>query len=112
LASFQPTHFLVQLLLPTRDNEGQTFSADVWEKVKDVLLDRFGGLTAYTRSPAEGFWAPTPGQKWRDDVFIVEVIAENLDRQWWRSFKAELEVALRQEQLVVRALPMDDLSGE
>ena len=38
-----------------------------------------------------------------DDLVIYEVMADDLDRGWWRSYRAELEQRFRQEQLIVRA---------
>jgi hypothetical protein len=45
---------LMQILLPVYDNVGQRFSTDYYNQVR--LADMFGGLTAYTRAPAEGLW--------------------------------------------------------
>jgi hypothetical protein len=40
---------------------------------------------------------------------IVEVMTPELDPAWWADFRQRLERQLRQEQLVIRALPMDVL---
>lgn len=104
-----PTHFLVELLLPLKDNSGRPFPPMVWERVKNALVERFGGVTAYTRSAAEGIWGPAPGEKSRDDVFVVEVLAKDLERDWWRDSCDELEKILQQEKLMVRAVPAIDL---
>ena len=45
---------LIQLLLPVRDNEGVPFGTDPLAEVTRTLSKRFGGITAYTRAPAEG----------------------------------------------------------
>ena len=47
---------LIQILLPTYDNEGHKFSQDIYGRIGNELVARFSGLTAYTRSPAEGSW--------------------------------------------------------
>jgi hypothetical protein len=45
--------YLVQVLLPVYDNEGGRFPIDYYDEVRVKLTDLFGGLTAYTRAPAE-----------------------------------------------------------
>ncbi|MEP6872276.1 MAG: hypothetical protein ABI939_10565, partial [Anaerolineaceae bacterium] len=44
----------VEILLPVRDNAGQAFPKNSFESVKNELTQRFSGLTAFTRLPAEG----------------------------------------------------------
>lgn len=50
-----PLH-LVQILLPLFDNEGEAIPQLHFRRVAEELADRFGGLTAFTRAPAEGRW--------------------------------------------------------
>ena len=68
---------LVQILLPVRDNRGRKFKGELYSDVHSVLVRRFGGLTAYTRSPARGLWK-SEGSTKRDDMIIVEVMAKPL----------------------------------
>jgi hypothetical protein len=93
---------LVQMLLPVYDNNRRRFSKDQYEEVRTKLTERFGGLTAYTRAPAEGLWGTGSAVK-KDDIVVVEVMVESLDRGWWRDYRRELERLFRQEQIVVRA---------
>ncbi|MET0398000.1 MAG: hypothetical protein ABW277_14460 [Longimicrobiaceae bacterium] len=65
---------LVQILLPVRDNEGRAFGRDAFARVRGELTDRFGGVTAHLRSPAEGAWRDPGGEVDRDDVVILEVM--------------------------------------
>ncbi|HEX8387207.1 MAG TPA: hypothetical protein VF576_13535 [Rubricoccaceae bacterium] len=95
--------YLVQLLLPLSDNTGQPFPAAHYDGVRDELTRRFGGLTAYTRAPAEGLWGTDAERADRDDVVVYEVMADVLDRAWWASFRAELEREFAQDEIVVRA---------
>lgn len=101
--------YLVQMLLPVADNDGQPFALHVWEDLKTALIEQFGGVTAYTRAPAEGVWAPPNGEQRRDDIFIVEVIVDQLDVPWWHAVRRRLEAGLRQGKIVIRALPMTPL---
>ncbi len=77
--------------------------------VRDELAKRFGGVTAFRRSPAEGVWREGEGDVSRDEVVIFEVMTEQLDRQWWASYREELERRFRQEQIVIRATKVEQL---
>jgi hypothetical protein len=44
----------VEILLPLRDNSGRPFAAETYAEVRQILTERFGGLTAFPRSPAQG----------------------------------------------------------
>lgn len=94
---------LVQLLLPLYDQEGHRFPPAKYEAVRVELTDRFGGVTAYLRAPAEGLWQEPDGDVQRDDVVIHEVMVEELDRSWWGAYRERLRVSFAQEALVVRA---------
>jgi hypothetical protein len=93
---------LVQILLPLYDNDGRHFPNDQYHQIRIKLTERFGGLTAYTRAPAEGLWETGSTVK-RDDIVVVEVMVESLDRGWWRDYRRELEQLFTQDQIVVRA---------
>ena len=94
---------LIEILLPLADNEGKPFAAGLHSAVRDELAEHFGGVTAFTRSPAEGLWKEGDGEPDRDDIVILEVMADWLDRGWWRDYRAQLEARFRQEEIVVRA---------
>jgi hypothetical protein len=100
--------FLVELLLPLYDNEGRRFGAGEFDRVRDELAEQFGGVTAFRRAPAEGVWKEG-GEVSRDRVVIFEVMADALDRAWWREYRAQLESRFRQEKLVVRATEFEEL---
>ena len=94
--------WLVTLLLPLFDNQGRPFGDDLFGAVRRELAERFGGLTAYTRAPAEGVWREA-GRTQKDDVVVLEVMADDLDRTWWAGYRGELEARFRQDEIVVRA---------
>ena len=94
---------LVQLLLPLYDNHGRRLDAGLFAQVRDELVERFGGLTAYTRAPASGVWEEADGDTVHDDIVIYEVMVETLDDAWWRDFRARTEQRFGQDELVVRA---------
>jgi hypothetical protein len=62
----------------------------------------FGGLTAYSPAPAEGFWDSGSTVK-RDDILVAEVMVDSLDRTWWKEYRRELENLFQQDQIVFRA---------
>jgi hypothetical protein len=100
---------LVQLLLPLYDNDGRRFDEAPFAAVRRELTARFGGVTAYTRSPATGLWKKDEGTVDRDEVVIVEVMVDELDRSWWRGYGRELAERFRQDSIVVRAIAVDTL---
>ncbi|MGQ7793774.1 hypothetical protein ACUN0C_15310 [Faunimonas sp. B44] len=93
---------LVQILLPVRDNSGRLFGAPAFDRVRGELTERFGGLTAFTRAPAEGLWREG-GSTSVDDIAVLEVMAETLDRAWWTAYREDLQRRFAQEVIVVRA---------
>jgi hypothetical protein len=93
---------LVQILLPAYDNAGRPFPTEHYNDVRTKLTDRFGGLTSYSRAPAEGLWDSGSTVR-RDDIVVVEVMVESLDRTWWKNYRIELEQLFRQDQMVIRA---------
>src|ERR1700712_1873129 len=93
---------LVEILLPLHDNTGQSFEPEKYAEVQQHLTERFGGLTAFTRSPAQGTTTET-GKPVHDDIVVFEVMTEALDVSWWASYRLRLEREFRQDQIVIRA---------
>ena len=50
------SQYLVQVLLPTHRRNGASVAAEEFARVRVELTERFGGVTAYSRSPATGLW--------------------------------------------------------
>jgi hypothetical protein len=103
--------FIVQLILPIYGNDGRVFPEEFSKRVRTELTEKFGGLTAYTRAPAEGTWRDDEGRTQRDDVVIVEVMTPTLDGAWWRRYANELASRFEQQELVVRAMEFQDFTG-
>ena len=93
---------VVQILLPLSDNAGVPFADAALEAIRQELVNQCGGLTAFTRAPAEGVWAQD-GHHTKDDIVVVEVMADELDLEWWNAFRKRVERELRQERLILRA---------
>jgi hypothetical protein len=100
--------YLVQFLLPLRDNEGRAFTRADFERVRTELTERFGGVTAFLQAPAQGAWKEE-GETTRDEVVLYEVMVETLERAWWKDYRARLEQRFRQETILVRALGVETL---
>jgi hypothetical protein len=100
--------YLIQILLPLYDNEGEAFEQKVYDRVRDELTKKFGGVTAFHSSPAEGIWKEG-GQVSRDAIIIFEVMTGELERDWWTTYRAQLEERFQQEKMIVRAMPIEQL---
>lgn len=101
--------YLIQFLLPLRDNEGVAFGQAAFDRVTAELTEHFGGLTTYLRAPAEGAWCEPGGALDRDQVVIFEVMAERVERDWWAAYRTGLEQRFRQQQVLVRASAVEVL---
>jgi hypothetical protein len=93
---------LVELLLPLHDNSGRPFGDERYAEVRQHLTERFGGLTAFTRSPAQGT-TTEGGRPVHDEIVVFEVMTETLDVSWWGSYRLHLEKEFRQDEVVIRA---------
>jgi hypothetical protein len=93
---------LVEILLPLHDNSGRSFDAEKYAEVRQHLTEHFGGLTAFTRSPAQGTTTES-GKPVHDEIVVFEVMTEALDVSWWGRYRLLLERQFRQDQIVIRA---------
>ena len=95
---------LIQLLLPIYDNDKRAFPRAYFDQVRQELTQQFGGFTAFVRSPAVGFWKDDREDITRDDVIMFEVMADQLDQDWWKSYRRKLEKTFQQDTVLVRAI--------
>jgi hypothetical protein len=93
---------LIEIFLPLNDNCGRPFGADKYTAIRQHLTERFGGLTAFTRSPAQGT-TTEGGETVHDDIIVFEVMTEKLNVPWWRSYRLQLEQEFRQDAIMARA---------
>jgi hypothetical protein len=94
---------LVEILLPvTRNRE------PACRNIRKQLTETFGGFTFYANAPAEGLWKDGD-QTEADQIIVVEVMVDEIDREWWRGFRQELEATFEQEEIVIRATPIERL---
>ena len=100
---------LVQILLPVFGNEGEDVLREAYPRIREELVARFGGLTAFLQSPAKGLWKEGNHRTGRDDIVMLEVMVETVGRTWWQDYRQRLQELLRQESIVIRAVPMERL---
>lgn len=104
------TRHLVQILLPTHTHDGSPVAPEQFARVRVELTERFGGVTAYSRSPATGLWKKDGDDTIeRDQVFMVEVVVEAFDRDWWVGYREQLETRFGQEEVHARVLPVEQI---
>ena len=101
--------YLIQLLLPLNDNDGQRLPGALFQEVREELVARFGGLTAFSRAPVEGLCQDEAERVEDDELLVHEVMTEALDRAWWADYRRRLETAFRQREILIRAQPTERL---
>lgn len=106
--------YLIQFLLPLKDNQDNPFAPAMFDQVLRELTERFGGVTAFLQSPARGLWRPDAARPGWPDVqadrlALFEVMSDALDRPFWALYRRELEQRFRQQAIVVRAMPSEVL---
>jgi hypothetical protein len=94
---------VVELFLPLARKDGSSQPDGLFGEVRAELVERFGGLTAFTRAPAEGLWENEAGAVDKDRIVIFEVMDENFDADWWRDYRGELETRFDQDEVLLRA---------
>lgn len=78
-------------------------------EVRQMLIDRFGGVTAFTRAPADGAWRDSNDRVEHDQIVILETMVETLDPAWWRQIRTDLETRLGEEEILIRSHPIQKL---
>ena len=100
---------LIEFFLPTFGNDSKPFPKSEFDRVRSELTEHFGGVTAFMRSPATGLWADATGDVRHDELVTFEVMAESLDRDWWRKYREQLEQRFDQEEIVMRVIAFERL---
>ncbi len=99
---------LVQILMPLQDREGQAFPQAVLDEMRRDLAAHFSGVAVHLRAPAPN--VPTAPEAYRrTDMLVFEVMCERLDRCWWHDYRRHLESRFGQQEVVVRAVPVEKL---
>ena len=93
---------LLQIFLPVRDSKDKPFPRGNYTLIRNELTKKFGGLTTYTRAPAEGLWRDEKNDAHHDVIIIFEVMTAKLDKRWWSKYKKELEKIFAQDEIIIR----------
>jgi hypothetical protein len=101
--------FLIDSLLPLKDERGEPFPAEFYDRLAQHLTERFGGVTSFARSPGEGRWK-SRGATEHDEIVVIEVMAEEVERAWWSQLRRDLMRDFRQEDIVIRSQAFERLT--
>jgi hypothetical protein len=93
---------LIQILLPVYNQQKVVFPAETFDRIRQELTEKFGGITTYSRAPATGLWKENRHKTVKDDILVYEVMADNLDKEWWQNYKSQLEATFEQDEILVR----------
>lgn len=88
---------LIEILLPVGPD-----TRAVLARVRDELTEAFGGVTMHANAPAEGLWENEGGVCY-NTIIVVEVMTDNINLDWWSTYRKELELRLKQKEIVIRA---------
>jgi hypothetical protein len=99
---------LIQTLLPLVGDDGQPFAPEQYDRLAQELTEKFGGVTSFTRSPAEGRWKQGKDTE-HDEIVVIEVMAEELDRDWWSGLRERLMRDFGQDDVVIRCQTIERL---
>lgn len=94
--------YVVEIFMPLETGKRQAISPHIIEGIVAGLAERFGGATAFTRSPADGLWKQEEEIE-RDQIVIVEVMVSELDERWWSDYRRRLEAEFQQDEVLIRA---------
>lgn len=100
---------LIQLFLPLRRRDGAPVDREAFDRTRAELVEQFGGLTAYSRAPADGLWNKDEGAPVKDTLVVYEVLCEPFDKAWWQDYRAMLERRFDQEQVLAFVQHVDVL---
>jgi hypothetical protein len=93
---------LIEIFLPLCDNRGGRFPPGQFAAVRDTLVEKFGGLTSFSRAPAEGTEKARGGGR-DDELIVFEIMTDTVDKAWWAAYRRRLEKTFRQDRIVIRA---------
>jgi len=100
---------LIQILLPIIEKENEDFPWHLYADIRNELTEKFGGITTYTHSPATGLWKEAANKTVKDEIIIYEIMASDIDRGWWKSYKQMLEKKIQQDEIIIRSWAIDVL---
>jgi hypothetical protein len=99
--------YLIEIFLPLSANDGRPIPSAEFEWALEQMVREWGGVTAFTRTPAQGLSFENGDQRVEDDIIVYEVMVDGVDRFWWQNFKRELEERFQQRVVLIRVTAVD-----
>ena len=96
------TSYLIEILLPKETGYGKPIGQKWFEDLLSELTQKFGGATSFMRAPGQGLWR-SGGETQCDNIAVIEVMARQLELEYWKRLRERLERELSQEELAIRA---------
>jgi CRISPR/Cas system-associated protein Cas10 (large subunit of type III CRISPR-Cas system) len=93
---------LIEIFLPLNSNDGIPLPSDEFGRVREQLVERWGGVTAFTRTPAKGVFLQNGNERTEDEIVVYEVMVKRIDKLWWLSYKRDLETRFSQQEILIR----------
>lgn len=85
--------YVIQIFLPVYTAKKRRIPSSKFVATRKELTEKFGGLTAYSRAPAQGLWKKDD-KTVRDDIVVFEVMVGSLAPRWWAAYN-QAEAAVR-----------------
>ena len=89
---------IVEIFLPLKNG---VKAQGTYNALRHQLTEKFGGLTAFNRAPAEGLWANDQDVE-KDEIVIIEVMTDQIDHAWWAGLREEIQKSLGEKEIVIR----------
>jgi hypothetical protein len=94
--------YLVEILLPKETGHGKPIEQQWFEDLLTELTGKFGGATSFIRAPGLGLWR-SGDETQRDNIAVIEVMAGQLEPEYWKRLRERLERELSQDEVAIRA---------
>ena len=63
--------FVIDILLPLPDERGQPFPAQSYDRLDQLLTERFGAVTSFSRSPGESAGRTAARREFRQEDIVI-----------------------------------------
>ena len=100
---------LVEIFVPLTNQEGKSFPDRYYHELRNLLLNEFGGVTVYHRSPATGVWDGNNAGIVQDKLIVFEVMTVSVEKKFWDTLKQELEMQFQQEEILIRSFRINTI---
>lgn len=94
---------LFEIFLPIKNDKGKPFPQRHFDSLREILVEKFGGVTLYQRSPVTGVWDNPEAAQEKDELIIYEVMADSGDEAFWTQLKVDLENKFKQVKIIIRS---------